>query len=162
MISIIVAVAENNAIGRENGLLLHLSDDLKRFKRLTSGHPVIMGRKTFESLPNGALPNRRNIVLTSRPETLPETVIPVSGLDEALQMVAEDEEAFIIGGGKVYAQALSLADKLYLTHIHRAFDDADTFFPEIDKDQWQLVEKEEHPADEKHAVAFTFADYIKK
>lgn len=116
MISIIVAIAQENAIGRNNQLLCHLSDDLKRFKRLTSGHTVIMGRNTFDSLPNGPLPNRTNIVLTSRPQSLPEGCIAVKSLEEAIACAEADEELFIIGGASVYQQALPLADRR--SHVH--------------------------------------------
>jgi dihydrofolate reductase len=161
MISIIVAIAQENAIGRNNQLLCHLSDDLKRFKRLTSGHTVIMGRNTFDSLPNGPLPNRTNIVLTSRPQSLPEGCIAVKSLEEAIACAEADEELFIIGGASVYQQALPLADRLYLTFIHHTFADADTFFPKIDFSQWQQTESEKHEANEKNAFPYSFVDYVR-
>jgi dihydrofolate reductase len=161
MISIIVAIAQENAIGRNNQLLCHLSDDLKRFKRLTSGHTVIMGRNTFDSLPNGPLPNRTNIVLTSRPQSLPEGCIAVNSLEEAIACAEADEELFIIGGASVYQQALPLADRLYLTFIHHTFADADTFFPKIDFSQWQQTESEKHEANEKNAFPYSFVDYVR-
>ncbi|MDD3161942.1 MAG: dihydrofolate reductase [Bacteroidales bacterium] len=161
MISIIVAIAQENAIGRNNQLLCHLSDDLKRFKRLTSGHTVIMGRNTFDSLPNGPLPNRTNIVLTSRPHSLPEGCIAVKSLEEAIACAEADEELFIIGGASVYQQALPLADRLYLTFIHHTFADADTFFPKIDFSQWQQTESEKHEANEKNAFPYSFVDYVR-
>jgi len=161
MISIIVAIAQNNAIGAKNQLLCHLSDDLKRFKRLTTGHTVIMGRNTFDSLPNGPLPNRKNIVLTSRPHSLPEGCVAVKSLEEAIACADKEEELFIIGGASVYQQALPLADKLYLTLIHHSFAGADTFFPEIDFAQWQLTESEEHEANEKNAFPYSFEDYVR-
>lgn len=161
MISIIVAIAQENAIGRNNQLLCHLSDDLKRFKRLTSGHTVIMGRNTFDSLPNGPLPNRTNIVLTSRPQSLPEGCIAVKSLEEAIACAEADEELFIIGGASVYQQALPLADRLYLTFVHHTFADADTFFPKIDFSQWQQTESEKHEANEKNAFPYSFVDYVR-
>lgn len=161
MISIIVAIAQENAIGRNNQLLCHLSDDLKRFKRLTSGHTVIMGRNTFDSLPNGPLPNRTNIVLTSRPQSLPEGCIAVKSLEEAIACAGAEEELFIIGGASVYQQALPLADRLYLTFIHHTFADADTFFPKIDFSQWQQTESEKHEANEKNAFPYSFVDYVR-
>ena len=159
MISIIVAIAQDNAIGVKNQLLCHLSDDLKRFKRLTTGHTVIMGRNTFDSLPNGPLPNRKNIVLTSRPQSLPEGCIAVKSLEEAIACANTDEELFIIGGASVYKQALPLASKLYLTIIHHSFADADTFFPEINFSQWQQAISEDHEANEKNAFPYSFVDY---
>ncbi|MDD4821600.1 MAG: dihydrofolate reductase [Bacteroidales bacterium] len=161
MISIIVAIAQENAIGAGNRLLCHLSDDLKRFKRLTTGHTVIMGRNTFDSLPNGPLPNRKNIVLTSRPQSLPEGCVAVTSLEEAIACTNKEEELFIIGGASVYKQALPLADKLYLTIIHHSFAEADTFFPEIDFSQWQLTASEEFEANEKNAFPYSFDDYVR-
>jgi len=159
MISIIVAIAQDNAIGLKNQLLCHLSDDLKRFKQLTTGHTVIMGRNTFDSLPNGPLPNRKNIVLTSRPQSLPEGCVAVKSLEEAIACANTDEELFIIGGASVYQQALPLASKLYLTIIHHSFVDADTFFTEIDFTQWQQTASEDHEANEKNAFPYSFVDY---
>lgn len=159
MISIIVAIAQENAIGANNQLLCHLSDDLKRFKRLTTGHTVIMGRNTFDSLPNGPLPNRKNIVLTSRPQSLPEGCVAVKSLEEAIACADKDEELFIIGGASVYKQALPMADKLYLTIIRHSFADADTFFPEIDFSQWQQTFSDDHQANEKNAFPYSFVDY---
>ncbi|MEX0986654.1 MAG: dihydrofolate reductase [Bacteroidales bacterium] len=140
-ISIIVAIAENNAIGKENRLLWHLSDDLKRFKKLTTGHTVIMGRNTYLSLPNGALPDRRNIVITDKPDETFDRCIMAYSMDEALELAGEKDECFIMGGGMVYGQMLPVAGKLYLTKVHKAFD-ADTFFPEIDYSEWNEVESE--------------------
>lgn len=161
-IAIIVALDEQNAIGRNGDLLCHLPSDLKRFKKITTGHAVIMGRKTYESLPKGALPNRTNIVITSdAPENYPGCVVARS-VEEALSCCSNQEKVFIIGGGKLYRSTLHLATQLYLTHIHHTFDNADTFFPEIHFTEWELVEKESHKFDDKYPYAYTFLTYNKK
>ena len=162
MISIIAALAENNAIGYKNDLLFHLRADLQRFKALTTGHTIIMGRRTFESLPKGALPNRRNIVL-SRQEDLhfPNTEIFPS-LKDALAACATDEEVYIIGGASVYAEALPLADRLCLTHVHATPQQADVFFPEFSTEEWQITFSEDHEADEKNEQPYTFVNYQRK
>ena len=140
-ISIIVAVAENNAIGKNNELLWHLPDDLKRFKKITSGHMVIMGRRTYLSLPGGALPNRVNVVISDVPgESFAGCKIARS-VTEALDLCDDKEECFIIGGGMIYRQFLPYATRLYLTVVHKHFD-ADTFFPEINYDEWIEVSGE--------------------
>ncbi|MDD4514030.1 dihydrofolate reductase [Massilibacteroides sp.] len=162
ILSIIVAIAENGAIGQEQQLLCHLPKDLKRFKEITNGHTVIMGRKTFESLPKGALPNRKNVVLTTSPSVSFPNCIMVHSLDEALQISESEEEVFVIGGAAVYKLALEKADKLYITRIHHQFEDADTFFPEINESEWQESEREFCPADEKHAYPFTFVTYVRR
>ena len=160
-VAIIVAIAEGNAIGKDQQLLCHMPADLKRFKALTTGHTIIMGRKTFESLPH-ALPNRRNIVLSSQPTVnFPDCEV-CSSLPEALACCAGEEEVFIIGGGQVYQQALSLTDKLYITYIHHAFPEATTFFPELDAAQWEETDREEHPADEKNPYPYTYINYSRK
>lgn len=160
--AIIVAIDENNAIGKNGDLLCHLPNDLKHFKRATSGHTVIMGRRTFESLPKGALPNRTNIVITSDAvENYPRCVV-VRSLEEAFEQYKNDDEPFIIGGGQLYRTTFPMINKLYLTRIHHAFEDADTFFPEIDFNDWNLIEKEEHKADEKHPYDYTFLTYERK
>lgn len=161
-IAIIVALDEQNGIGREGGLLCHLPNDLKHFKELTTGHTIIMGRKTYESLPKGALPNRTNIVITSdKQENYPGCIVTRS-FDEALAHCKNEETVFIIGGGQLYRSTLHLADILYLTRIHHMFDDADTFFPEIDPDEWELIHREVHKADEKHKYDYSFLGYIKR
>lgn len=162
ILSLIVAIADQGAIGRKQQLLCHLPKDLKRFKAITDGHTVIMGRKTFESLPNGALPNRRNLVLSSSSETSFPNCEVFNSLESALQACEEESEVFIIGGAEVYKSALTKADKLYITRIHHTFEDADTFFPEINESNWQEVEREDCLADEKHAFPFTFITYIRK
>ena len=162
-LAIIAALDEQNGIGKQGGLLCHLPADLKHFKEVTTGHTVIMGRKTFESLPKGALPNRTNIVLTSDKniENYPGCVV-VRSLDEALAHSQEDEVLFIIGGGEVYRSSMDLADKLYITRIHHTFNGADTFFPKIDADSWELVEERRHQKDDKHKFNFSFQTYMKK
>ena len=154
-LSLIVAVDEQNAIGRNQQLLVYLPNDLKHFKQITSGHTVVMGRKTFESLPNGALPNRENIVLSANPSFATEGVTVCRNLDEAIALCS-GEILFIIGGGTVYNEALPYADTLYLTRIHHTFADADTFFPEIVAAEWFEVSRDEHPADERHPYPYTF------
>ena len=136
MLSIIVAIAENYAIGKKGELLCHLPADLKHFKEITSGKTVLMGERTFYSLPKHPLPNRRNIVLTDVPGKTFDGAEVAYSLDGLRQKVADEQEAFVIGGGMVYRQMMPLADKLYITHIHHSWEDADTFFPEIDLKTW--------------------------
>ncbi|MBO4454732.1 MAG: dihydrofolate reductase [Paludibacteraceae bacterium] len=162
MISIIVAIAENYAIGKKGDLLCHLPADLKHFKEITSGKTVLMGERTFFSLPKHPLPNRRNIVLTDVPGKTFEGAEAAYSIDELLKHVSPEEEAFVIGGGMVYRQMMPLADKLYITHIHHSWPDADTFFPEIKADEWKQVSAEKHEADEKNPFDYTFAEYLKR
>ena len=157
-ISIIVAIAKNYAIGFENKLLYWLPNDLKRFKALTTGHTIIMGRRTFESLPKGALPNRRNIVLSRQDIEFPGAERYPS-LEAALAQCRDDEEVFIIGGASVYREALPLADKLCITHIDDTPEAADAFFPEIDPSVWKETGREAHPTDETHLYPYQFVDY---
>ena len=159
MISIIAAVAKNRAIGFKNKLIYWLPNDLKRFKALTTGHTIIMGRNTFLSLPKGALPNRRNIVL-SRSTKAFEGCDVYASLEEALQHCDKDEDIYIIGGASVYEQALPIADRLCLTEIDDTPKDADTFFPEY-KDTWKESVREDHDTDEKHDFRYSFVDYVK-
>ena len=158
MITIIAAVAANRAIGFENKLLYWLPNDLKRFKALTTGHTIIMGRRTFESLPKGALPNRRNVVL-SRTATELEGCDCYTSLQEALAHCAKDEDIYIIGGASIYEQAIKCADRLCLTEIEDTPEDADTFFPEFDG--WREEKREDHDRDEKHAYRYAFVDYVR-
>ncbi|MEM6515787.1 MAG: dihydrofolate reductase [Bacteroidota bacterium] len=161
-LTIIAAAGENNAIGKDNELIWHLSDDLKRFKALTNGHHIIMGRKTFESFPK-PLPNRTHIVITRQKKyDVPEGLIVVNNLDDALDASRFDEQPFIIGGGEIYKQALSLADKIELTRVHHSFETADTFFPEIDEFTWLETNSKYHPKDDKNEYAFTFFTYERK
>jgi dihydrofolate reductase len=162
MISIIVAIAENYAIGKQGDLLCHMPEDLKHFKQITSGHTVMMGERTYLSLPKHPLPNRRNIVLTDVQGKTFEGVEMAYSLDEMQALVQPDEEAFVIGGGMVYRQMMPRADKLYITHIHHSWEDADTFFPEIKDTEWVLKSAERHSADEHNPYDYTFAEYIKR
>ena len=162
MISIIVAIAENYAIGKKGDLLCHLPADLKHFKEITSGKTVLMGERTFYSLPKHPLPNRRNIVLTDVQGKTFEGAETVYSLDELCAKVQGEEEAFVIGGGMVYRQMMPIADKLYITHIHHSWEDADTFFPEIKETEWKLISSEEHQADEKNPYDFTFCTYNRR
>ncbi len=160
-ISIIVAVAENHAIGKDNKLLWHISNDLKRFKKITSGHPVIMGKKTYESLPVRPLPGRMNIVLTDVPGEKIEGCEMAYSLPEAIEKCPEGEECFVMGGGSVYRQFLPMADKLYITKVHQTFE-ADTFFPEIDKKQWELISREAVPDDDTVPFDYEYLVYRKR
>lgn len=157
-INIIAAVAKNRAIGYKNKLLYWLPDDLKRFKKLTTGHTIIMGRKTFESLPKGALPNRRNIVL-SRSQDQFAGCDHYTSLDEALKHCSPDEEVYIIGGASVYEQAIDKATRLCLTEIDDTPKDADAFFPKYDN--WKEETREEHPIDDRHKYRYAFVDYVR-
>ena len=158
-ITIIAAAASNHALGKDNKLIWHLSKDLQHFKTLTNGHAVIMGRKTFESMPR-ALPNRTNIVITRQSDYQAENITVTSSLSEALTIAKDDPRPFIIGGGEIYKEAMSIADEIELTRVHADFE-ADTFFPEINSHQWKEVWREEHAADEKHVHTFTFLRYQK-
>lgn len=158
-LSLICALAENGAIGLRGGLLYRLPADLKHFKQLTVGHTVLMGRKTFESLPKGALPDRRNLVVSRQPGYAAPGIEVFASIEEALAACAADEVVFAMGGESVYAAALPLAADLYLTHIHATPAEADTFFPACDLAQWKLLESERHEADERNAQPFTFAHY---
>ena len=159
-ISIIVAIAQNNAIGKNNRLLWHLSDDLKRFKKLTTGHTLIMGRNTFLSLPNGALPNRRHIVISDVKEDRFEGCEMASSINQAIQLAGETAECFVIGGGMVYSQFLSVAGKLYLTQVDKTFE-ADTFFPEIDFAQWSAKYSEKVGAGGKNEYPHTYTEFTR-
>jgi len=161
-ISIIAAIANDNALGANNRLIWHLPNDLKRFKCLTSGHTVIMGRKTFESLPNGALPNRTNVVITRNAEMLPAGCETTNNLVDAIRNHQHENEIFIIGGAQIYAQALAYAEKLYITCVHHTFDQADVFFPDIDASRWDMTACIDYPKDEKHLYSYTFKDYLRK
>ncbi len=161
-INIIAAVAENLAIGFQNKLIYWLPNDLKRFKQLTTGHTIIMGRRTFESLPKGALPNRRNIVLskTGKAEDFPGCNL-YTGLEEALSHCQADEEIFIIGGASVYKEAMNVADRLCLTLVHDTPKEADTFFPCF-SEEWTESFREDHDTDDRHAQQYSFVDFIKR
>ncbi len=166
MISIIAAVSENRAIGNKNKLLYWLPNDLKRFKALTTGHTIIMGRKTYDSLPKGALPNRRNVVISRSVASIPGCEVYAS-LDEAIAAVQSssavvdgiDNEIFIIGGASVYEQSMPLADRLCLTIVHDIAKEANAFFPPFD--DWKEITREDHTIDEKHSFSYSFVDYVK-
>jgi len=161
IISLIAVLGKNNEIGKGNKLLCHLPADLKRFKAITTGHTVIMGRKTFESLPNGALPNRRNLVVSRNTRLVIEGAEVCSSLDYALLKCINETEVFIIGGAQIYEQALPVADKLYITRIYADFPEADAFFPAIDRNIWKETGRETFPADEKNPYPFSFLEYEK-
>jgi dihydrofolate reductase len=160
MITIIAAAAENEVLGKDNELVWHLPDDFKRFKELTTGHHIIMGRKTFETFPK-PLPNRTHIIISRQSDYRTEGGIVVNSMDEALEIAKNDVQPFIIGGGEIYAIGMDYADKIELTRIHADFE-GDTFFPKINEKEWELVEEHFHPADEKHAQSFTYLTYLKK
>mgnify|MGYP000737067543 FL=1 len=154
-ITLIAAAAENNALGKDNDLVWHLPDDFKRFKKLTSHHHIIMGRKTFESFPK-PLPNRTHIVITRKSDyDTGEPIIVVNSIEEAIKAVVDDENPYIIGGGEIYKLGMEFATHIELTRVHGTFE-ADAFFPEIDDDTWELLEESYHPKDEKHDYAFTY------
>ncbi len=158
---LIAAVAENNALGKDNDLIWHLPDDFKRFKKLTTGHRMIMGRKTFESFP-GPLPNREHIVISRNPQYKIDhpacSVVP--SLEAALNMIEEKEVAYVIGGGEIYALSMDYVDELEITRVHGNFE-GDAFFPDFDKSRWRLVKEEYHPIDDRHAYAFTYETYTR-
>jgi dihydrofolate reductase len=160
MILLIAAIGQNNALGKDNDLLWHLPDDFKRFKTLTTGHPIIMGRKTFESLPK-VLPNRQHIIITKQKDYTKEECIVVHSLKEALEVIPSTQDVYIIGGGAIYNQSIELAHKLEITKVHHVFD-ADVFFPEIKSDEWKLEFEEFHSKDEKHSYDFTFQTFSRK
>jgi len=159
IISIIAALGENNEIGRDNHLLCHLPSDLKHFKEITEGSVIVMGRKTFDSLPKGALPRRRNIVISRNSALQIEGAEVYASLDQAWEHLVDEKEVFVIGGAQIYAQTLDCADKLYLTHIHAVFPEATVFFPPVHDPEWKEIKREAHPADEKHPYAFSFLEY---
>lgn len=161
MLSLIVAISENNGIGKAGDLLCHLPNDLKHFKELTTGATVVMGKKTFFSLPRRPLPNRRNIVLTHDTAFAYDNTEVAHSIHELQSMLQTNERVFIIGGGEVYKQFMPLADELHITHIHHIWEDADTFFPQIDPTIWRRTSEERNNPDEKHAFAYTFATYKK-
>jgi dihydrofolate reductase len=161
MISIIAAVSEDLGIGKDNKLLWHISEDLKRFKKLTMGKTVIMGRKTWESLPRKPLPGRKNIVITDVPGEHIEDALTVYSIEDALDKCEKDEEIYIIGGGSVYRQFMPLARRLYITHIHKK-KPADTFFPEIDPLVWRAAYKKEIKPSGEEDFPYTYIVYTRK
>ena len=162
MIAAIVAVDNNWGIGYDGELLERIPEDMKYFRELTENNTVIMGRKTFESLPNGGLPNRKNVVLTSMPEAGFINCFACESIHEALDLCEKEEQIFLIGGSLVYKLGLDFADKMYLTRVHANFPDADAFFPEVNWEEWEEIERQEFPADEKNPYPYTFLTYIRK
>ena len=160
LLTMIAAAAENNALGKNNDLIWHISNDLKRFKRLTSGHAIIMGRKTFESMPK-ALPNRTNIVLTNKRDYQPEGALVVHSIEKALTLVKEDPQPFIIGGGEIYRLFMPYCDRIELTRVHHSFE-ADVFFPEIDLNQWKEIAREKVDATEEQPYHYSYITFEKK
>jgi dihydrofolate reductase len=154
MISIIAAIDQNNAIGFNNALLCHLPNDLKNFKRITLGHPVIMGRHTYESLPVKPLPGRKNIIISQSLTVLQDCIV-APDIETACGLCSASEECFVIGGAQIYRQMIKFARKLYITRIHYRFK-ADTYFPRIDPQEWQLQTSERHETDDKHRYAYSF------
>jgi dihydrofolate reductase len=160
MIIMIAAVAENNALGKNNELVWHLPNDFKRFKALTTNHYIIMGRKTFESFPK-PLPNRTHVIITRQKDYKPEGCIVVDSIEKAIAVCPENEDSYVIGGGEIYNLALPYADIIEITKVHHTFE-ADAFFPKISKSEWQLVEAETNIKDEKHLYDYTYETYIRK
>jgi len=161
-ISIIAAIAKDNAIGANNQLLCRLPNDLRRFKRLTTGHTVIMGRKTYDSLPKGALPNRTNVVITCNRQAVFEGCESFESIETAINHHRNEDEIFIIGGASIYKEVIEIADTLYLTCIYHSFDNADAFFPKINVDDWTETESEDFPQDAYHPYPYTFKTFIRK
>ncbi|MBP9803153.1 MAG: dihydrofolate reductase [Candidatus Pacebacteria bacterium] len=161
MISLIAGIGKNNELGKGNTLLWHMPNDLKHFKEITSGKTVIMGRKTFESI-GRPLPNRRNIIITRDKEYHAENIEVVYSLDEAIEKVKDEDESFIIGGAEIYKQAINQADKLYITHIDASDNEADSFFPIIDKEIWRETKREDFKKDENNHYDYSFIEYIRK
>ncbi|TAJ14016.1 dihydrofolate reductase [Marinilabiliaceae bacterium JC017] len=155
-ISLIVAIDRNNGIGKNNDQLVYISGDLKRFKALTTGHTIVMGRKTFEALPKGALPKRRNVVITRQADFAPPGCDVVHSLEEALTTCRHDDQIFVIGGGEIYKAFLPHAQRLILTKIDYAFEGVDTFFPEINKSEWQCIEEDGPHQDERNKISYRY------
>lgn len=161
IVSLIAVVDANMGIGFKGDQLIYIAEDLKRFKAITTGHTIVMGRKTSEALPKGMLAKRRNIVMSRRQGEWPENMLVARSVEEVMSLCHDEEEVFIIGGGEVYKAFMPLANRLYLTHIHHAFADADTFFPAVDPDQWQPVEQHEIITDAKSGLRFQYVDYVR-
>ena len=161
MISMIVAVSDDRGIGKNNDLLWQIPEDLKRFKKLTMGKTLIMGKKTWESLPRKPLPGRKNIVLTDIPEECIDCSVTAYSIEDALNKCSKDEEIFIIGGGSVYGQFMPLADKLYITHVHKKAP-ADVYFPKIDLRKWKVIEREECISEDDKRIPYTYVIYERK
>ena len=160
LLTMIAAAAKNDALGKDNDLIWHISEDLKRFKRLTSGHAIIMGRKTFESMPK-ALPNRTNIVLTNKKDYQSEGAIVVHTIEDALNLVKDDTQPFIIGGGEIYRLFMPYCDRIELTRVHHNFE-ADVFFPKIDLNQWKEIARENIDATKEQPYHYSYITFEKK
>lgn len=156
----IAATGKRNELGKDNQLIWHLPDDFKRFKALTSHHFIIMGRKTFESFPK-PLPNRTHVVITKQKNYPDDNCIVVRSIEEAIEIVKDEDKAFVIGGGEIYKQFMPHVDEIELTRVHGQFD-ADTFFPNIDLNKWKLTQKESHSKDEKHNYSFDYETYVRQ
>lgn len=161
-LSAIVVIADDGAIGKDNGLLCHLPADLKHFKSITMGHTIIMGRRTFESLPKGALPGRENIVVSRNADYRAEGAKVCTSIEQAVAEASMPGECFILGGAQLYASTIAQVDKLYLTAIHAHFDDADTYFPAINPEEWTEIDREDHQADEKNRYDYSFVTLKRK
>jgi len=161
IISIIVAIGRNREIGKNNDLLWHIPEDFRWFKKHTKGHTVVMGKKTWESLPNKPLPGRINIVISDDPEDNFDGCLMAGSIEDAINQMTDDQENFIIGGGSIYGQFMPFAHKFYLTRVHKNFD-ADTFFPEFDLDDWTEVFREDHPEKDPERLGFTFYIYERR
>ncbi len=160
-LTLIAAAAENNALGKDNQMIWHLPDDFKRFKQLTTGHYIIMGRKTFESFPK-PLPNRTHVIITRQEDYIADGCIVVNSLDAAIAACPQDEEVFVIGGGEIYKQSIDRADKVELTRVRGISPEADAFFPDIELVKWDLKQEVFHPKDEKHAYDIVFQTFKRK
>lgn len=161
MLSIVVAIDQNNAIGHQGDLLCHMSSDLQHFKALTTGHTILMGRRTYFSFPRRPLPNRRHIVLTSDLNFKEDGVLVAHNIDDAKALLNPEEETFVIGGGTVYQEWLPLVERLYVTYIDHAFTDADTYFPAISSQDWKLIEQEHHARDERNPYNYSYMTYAR-
>lgn len=159
-VTMIAAAGENNALGKDNDLVWHLPDDFRRFKALTTGHYIIMGRKTFESFPQ-PLPNRTHVVITRQKDYERKGAVVVHSLKDALEIAQEDPQPFIIGGGEIFDLGMEITEKIELTRVHAEFE-ADAFFPDLDQEQWDLVSSEYHGKDAKHNYDFTFLTYVRR
>lgn len=161
IVSLIAVVDANMGIGYQGDQLIYIPEDLKRFKAITTGHTIVMGRKTSEALPKGILAKRRNIVMSRSNGEWPETILVANSVEQVMALCQDEDEVFIIGGGEVYRAFLPVANRLYITHIHHAFDQVDTIFPEIDPDQWKAIKLHDPLTDEKSGLQFQYIDYAR-
>jgi len=162
MVSIIAAIGENGELGKNNRLLWRLPADMKRFKDLTTGHTIIMGRKTFESLPNGALPDRTNVIISKSINCHLKNCEIYDNIYNAIFQHSSESEIFIIGGSEIYNLSLKIAEKMYITRVHHSFPESDVMFPEISEDEWVMYDCVEYPADEKHIYSYSFQTFLRK